>query len=123
MGCYANIYFPDWENRELIANAAEEVKSRRLDTSHTVNHAILDHESEWGKRYAVISKDELKSASGEVLIHITNNTPEPAIWPSFLRYRSDRKVAYFNDAGAGYTRLSCLEQGFVTGDGYRKVRL
>jgi hypothetical protein len=58
----------------------------------------------------------------EVLVHVKTNHPEPSAWPSFLRFRPDAK-AYSNNTGAGLTRRRCLEQGFVTGLNYKKVRV
>lgn len=121
--CNANIYFRDWETRQNIVACVESARARRLESSHTINHAILDGETNWGKKYVVIPNDEIASSSGELLVHAMNDHPIPATWPSFLRYRADRKVAYSNDTGAGYTRRWCLDQGFVTGEGYRRVRL
>ncbi len=120
LGCAANIYFRDWTDRTGVASAARQACSRRPEQRHRAIHAVLDQETEWGKRYAVIERDAIRPGD-EVLIHIIANQPVPLGWPSFLRYRADRR-AYSNNSGTGLVRRWCLDQGFVSGAGYRRIR-
>ena len=121
LNCATQIYFGDWEGRGEVAAAARDAKERRPIARHSVTHAVLDRETRWGKRYAVKDRAELKTGD-EVLIHVALNHASPVAWPSFLRFRSDRKI-YSNDSANGFVRAWCLEQGFVGGSGYRRIRL
>lgn len=121
LNCMANLYYLDWVRRDELAQQVLACRLRRPERSHTVIHAVLDYTTDWGSRYAVKEVTDIREED-EILIHIMTNHPEPSAWPSFLRFRSDAK-AYSNNTGAGLTRRWCLEQGFVTGQGYRKVRV
>jgi len=120
LGCAANIYFRDWSDRTDIVAAAAQARRRRPERRHKAVHAVLDRETDWGKRYAVTARDAIKPGD-EVLVHIIANHPVPTDWPSFLRYRADRR-AYSNNSGTGFVRGWCLDQGFVPGTGYRRLR-
>lgn len=121
LNCAANIYFRDWHDRVEVAAAVDQASRRRPERRHQAIHAVLDRETDWGKRYAVTSRDNIRPGD-EVLVHIIANHPAPTGWPSFLRLRADRR-SYSNNSGTGYVRRWCLDQGFVQGTGYRKVRL
>lgn len=120
LGCAANLYFKDWDCRADVAAAASQARPRRPEQRHRAIHAVLDREDDWGKRYAVTKRDAVRPGD-EVLIHIIANQPVPIGWPSFLRYRADRK-AYSNGSGTGLVRRWCIDQGFVPGAGYQRVR-
>lgn len=119
LGCWANIYFREWEDRERISTQAALVKPGRPETRHTVTRAVLEKTTEWGEYYAVKEPTDIRNGE-KVLVHVASNHPIPTAWPSFLRFRPNGR-AYSNNTGAGLTRRWCLEQGFVCGDGYRKV--
>ena len=121
LNCMVNLYYRDWGWRDQLVHQVLARRQLRPERRHTVVHAALDYTTEWGSRYAVKKIEDLQEEE-EVLVHITANHPEPSAWPSFLRFRPDAK-AYFNNTGAGFTRKWCLEQGFVTGQGYQKVRV
>lgn len=119
--CSANLYYKQWEQSEYIMRHIIDCRSRRLVSRHNILHAVLDCRTEWGSRYIVRDVVDLREED-EVLVHIVENHPEPYAWPSFLRFRPDAK-AYSNNTGAGLTRKWCLDKGFVTGSGYRKIRV
>jgi len=121
INCKGNIYFKDWESRQgLISKAQEWVKLRPLN-SHEIVHAGLDYSDEWGSRFEVKDKKDLREGE-ESLVHFITKHPKPARWPSFLRFRNNA-TAYSNSTGRGLTRRWCLDEGYVTGGGYRKVRV
>jgi hypothetical protein len=121
LSCAANLYFGDWNDRERVANAARQARPARPASRYNVIRAVLDSETARGKRYAVKADVELKHGD-EILTHIIFNHPRPSNWPSFLRFRTDRKI-YSNASGTGFVRAACIEQGFATGGGYRKVSI
>ncbi|WP_172448453.1 DUF4238 domain-containing protein [Caulobacter mirabilis] len=121
LNSFANLYFQDWESRSAVLSAMEDVIPRRPASRQEVYYAVKDRTTDWGTRYAVKPHAELEIGE-ETLVHIIGVRPRPAAWPSFLQYRRDGK-AYYNGTRAGYTRRHCIEAGFVTGHGYRKVRL
>jgi hypothetical protein len=121
LNCVANLYYRDWDLRHDLMQQVLARRQLRPAQRHTVIHAVLDSKTAWGSRYVVKEILDLREER-EVLVHVKTNHPEPSAWPSFLRFRSDA-TAYSNKTGAGLTRRHCLEQGFVTGRGYQKVRL
>lgn len=104
--------------QRLSAGAA---KDRRPTHRQEVYYAVKDKEDAWGSHYVVIPKAELREGV-DTLVHVIPKRQRPSAWPSFLQYRRDGK-AYSNDTRAGYTRGHCLDEGFVQGRGYRKIRL
>ena len=121
MGCWANLYFRDWDDRELVAVQTETSKPLRPETRQTVTQAVLEKTSDWGEYYAVKKPTSIRNGE-KVLVHVVSNHPIPAAWPSFMRFRPNGR-AYSNNTGAGLTRRWCLEQGFVRGEGYHKVSI
>ena len=121
LSCAGNLYFGDWNDRVRIASAARQAKPARPASRYNVIRAVLDSETTWGKRYAVKADVELKPGD-EILTHIISNHPRPSSWPSFVRFRTDRKM-YSNASGTGFVRGACIEQGFATGGGYRKASI
>ncbi len=119
LGCWANVYFREWDDRDAIATQVEAAKPGRPATRQTVTQAVLETTSDWGEYYAVKEPTDIRNGE-KVLVHVATNHPAPSTWPSFLRFRSNAH-AYSNDTGAGLTRRWCLEQGFVQGSGYRKI--
>jgi hypothetical protein len=119
LGCWANVYFREWGDRDKIASQVEAAKPRRPTTRQTITQAVLEKSDDWGEYYAVRKPTDIRSGE-KVLVHVATNHPTPSTWPSFLRFRTDAH-AYSNNTGAGLTRRWCLEQGFVQGSGYRKV--
>lgn len=121
LNCMANLYYRDWDRTNELVHQVFQCRQLRPERRHTVVHAVLDYTTEWGSRYAVKETVDLREEE-EVLIHVKANHPEPHAWPSFIRFRSNAK-AYSNRTGAGLTRRWCLDQGFVTGRGYQRVRV
>lgn len=121
LNCMANIYFRDWEERDTFMLQVKESQPLRPERRHKVVHAVLDYTDDWGSRYVVKEITDLRGGD-EVLVHIMANYPEPSSWPSFFKFRADAK-AYSNKTGAGLTRRWCLEEGYITGSGYRKIRV
>jgi hypothetical protein len=121
LNCMANLYYQEWDRRDQLVQQVLARKQLRPERRHTAVYAALDCTTEWGSRYAVKEIEDLREEE-EVLVHIKANHPKPSAWPSFLRFRPDAK-AYSNNTGAGLTRRGCLERGFVTGQGYQKVRV
>jgi hypothetical protein len=122
ISCFANIYFKDWDQRDLISSYAEKSSERRLNTSNESRYAVLDGDYKGGKSYTQISEIDAQNTQGEMLVHVIGTHPVPTIWPSFLKYRSDRRVGYSNGNGR-FKRRWCVENGFVSGSGYRRVKL
>jgi len=121
LNCASNLYFRSWEDRASLIAQVEALRHLRPPQRHHVVHAVLDHSDDWGSRYAVRDVKDLRDGD-EVLVHISTVHPEPATWPSFLGFRPDAK-AYSNKTRAGLTRRWCLDEGYVTGTGYRKVKV
>lgn len=121
LACAANLYFGDWNDHERIASAARQAKPARPASRYNVIRAVLDSETTWGKGYTVKPDVELKPGD-EILSHIIFNHPRPNSWPSFVRFRTDRKI-YSNSSGTGFVRAACIEQGFATGGGYRRASI
>lgn len=109
------------EDRATLIAQVEAAKHRRPAQRHHVVNAVLDYTDDWGSRYEVRDVKDLQEGDA-VLVHIATNHPQPTAWPSFLGFRSDAK-AYSNNTRAGLTRRWCLEEGYVTGTGYRKVKV
>lgn len=74
-----------------------------------------------GSRYDVRDLASIELGRDEVLIHIISAKPQPTRWPTFLAMRPDGAV-WSNGTGAGFTRLGCLEAGFVNGQDYRRLK-
>lgn len=121
MGCWANLYFRDWEDHEFVAAQTETSKPLRPETRQTVTQAVLEKTSDWGEYYAVRKPTNIRNGE-KVLVHVVSNHPVPRVWPSFLRFRPNGR-AYSNNTGAGLTRDWCLKQRFVRGEGYHKVSI
>ncbi|MDB5710356.1 MAG: hypothetical protein JWL96_2426 [Sphingomonas bacterium] len=121
LNCMANLYFRDWDRRDELAQQVADHHDLRPEQRHTVVHAALDSTTEWGSRYVVKEVKDIREEE-EVLVHISANHPAPSGWPSFLHFRPDAK-AYSNNTGAGLTRRRCLEQGYVAGRNYKRVRV
>jgi hypothetical protein len=96
-------------------------KPQRPETSQTVMQAVLQKTSDWGEYYAVKKPANIRSGE-KMLVHVVSNHPDPAAWPSFLRFRLNGR-GYSNNTGAGLTRRWCLEQGFERGEGYYNVSI
>lgn len=118
--CSSNIYFQNFLTAPEVGIAAESALRRRIPHNHVTNYAVLDQETEWGKRYKVIPAENVMP-DGEVLVHVAMKHHNPLAWPKWLRYRATPRV-YSNSSRTGYTRRWCLDQGFVEGSGYRQVR-
>jgi hypothetical protein len=118
LNCAANLYFRNWNDRDDIAAYVSGVASGRPIVPMEVVTAVLGETTEWGKRYDVVPKSELKPGM-DTLVHVLTNHPRPSGWPSFLAFRTGGRV-YGNDTGAGFTRRWLVEEGLVTGSGYYK---
>lgn len=123
LNCIANLYFRDWATSGAVEAASMAVMNRRSAPRHEVRYAVKAESTAFGARYDVQPLETIQpEPGGEVLIHTVVVRRRPAAWPRFLAYRRDGK-AYFNGTRAGFTRRWCLDEGFVTGQGYRKVKL
>jgi hypothetical protein len=121
LNCQANLYFRDWGTRDLVLAALDSAVPRRPAARLEVFYMVKDvTDGDW-TRYAVVPKADLR-AGIDTMVHVMPTPHVPVSWPSFLEYRRDGK-AYSNNTRAGYVRRYCLDAGFVTGEGYRKVRL
>lgn len=121
LNCAANIYFGAWEGRDAVAAAAGSAAPRRPATSHTRTHAVLDETDDWGERFSVEPVSDIRDGRKR-LVHVVSNKPIPSTWPSFLRFRADA-TGWSNGTSAGLTRRGCLDQGYVMGRGYARVRV
>ncbi|MEP9400571.1 DUF4238 domain-containing protein [Sphingomonas sp. VNH70] len=121
LNCAGNIYFGAWEGRNQVAVAAADAAPRRPATPHTRTHAALDRSDEWGERFTVEPVSDIRDGRKR-LVHIVTNKPTPSSWPSFLRFRPDAS-GWSNGTGAGLTRRGCLDDGYVLGRGYARVRV
>ncbi len=121
LNCAANIYFGAWEGRDQVAIAGANAAARRPATPQTRRHAVLDQSDEWGERFNVEPVSDIRDGRKR-LVHIVMNKPTPSTWPSFLRFRADAS-GWSNGTGAGLTRRGCLDQGYVMGRGYTRVRV
>ncbi|WP_346297327.1 DUF4238 domain-containing protein [Rhodopseudomonas sp. P1] len=119
LNCAANLYYRDWEIRNKLIEQVASIKDLRPKQRHEIVHATLKERTEWGSHYVVKEIQDLKDEE-EILVHVKTNHPKPSAWPSFLRFRPGAK-AYSNGTGAGLTRKWCIQQGYVTGTGYRKL--
>lgn len=120
LNCAANLYFENWADAPAVTELAAKVATRRPAQAHEVRHLVFDKQVGNHKRYEIRDRSELK-AGQETMVHVLTNRPNPGAWPSFLKRHRDGK-AYSNNTGAGFTRLGCLQAGYVSGAGYRKVR-
>lgn len=118
LNCSANLYFRDWDAQAEVGEQVASAAPRRPKASMEVVTAVLGETTDWGSRYDVVPKDQLKPGQ-DTLIHVLTNHPIPSGWPSFLSFRHGGKV-YGNDTGTGFTRRWLVEQGFVSGTGYYK---
>ena len=121
LNCAANIYFGAWEGRDQVAVAAAGAAPRRPETPHTWTHAVLDQSNDWGERFSVEPVSDIRDGRKR-LVHIVMNKPTPSTWPSFLKFRPDAS-GWSNGTGAGLTRRGCLDEGYVMGRGYSRVRV
>ena len=121
LNCAGNIYFGGWEGRDQVGVAAADAAPRRPATPHTRTHAVLDRSDEWGERFTVEPVSDIRDGRKR-LVHIVTNKPTPSTWPSFLRFRPDAS-GWSNGTGAALTRRGCLDDGYVMGRGYARVRV
>ncbi len=121
LNCAANIYFGEWEGRDRVAIAAANAAARRPATPHTRTHAVIDQSDDLGERFKVEPVSDIRDGRKR-LVHVVMNKPTPSTWPSFLRFRANPS-GWSNGTGAGLTRRGCLDQGYVMGRGYTRVRV
>lgn len=121
LNCMANIYFKDWDSCDALISQIQACRELRPECRHETVHAALDYADEWGSRFVVRDLKDIGEGT-DVLVHVIANHPKPSSWPSFLKFRLDAK-AYSNNTRAGLTRKWCLEQRYVGGVGYQKVRV
>lgn len=122
LNCVANVYFAPRDDAQRIESEFSSVASRRLSSRYHLTRAILDYEDGSGAHYKVVTDAELEGYEGRVLLHTAACRPFPSQWPSQIKFRSDRKI-YSNGSGTGFVRKSALENGFVKGENYRRVRV
>jgi Protein of unknown function (DUF4238) len=119
LNCLANIYFFDWKTLPDVEEAFERALPHRPAERHKVITAVLDSEDTWGKRFRVVSRDELARAS-EGMVHVKSLTPKPSRWPSAIKWRSSPRI-YSNGTGTGFVRRSRIEDGGYSSPPYRRV--
>jgi hypothetical protein len=119
LNCAANIYFSRWDDLERVSDAFERVRARRPETRHVVTVSELESEEGGYRRYRVVPLDQL-SRERNTLVHVRSITPEPTRWPSFLKWRSTKRI-YTNGSGTGFVRKATLQEGFFRGTGYRRI--
>lgn len=121
LNCAANIYFGAWEGRDRVAVEAEAATPRRPAKPYTRTHAVLDRSDDWGEQFTVEPVSNIRDGRKR-LVHLKTNRPAPSTWPSFLRFRAGAS-GWSNGTGAGLIRRGCLDQGYVMGRGYARVRI
>jgi hypothetical protein len=102
LNAQANIYFDDWDKRDLITGSYKNVAPRRLPVRRRMTYAVLDQVEGEHKRYRVVQREDA-SDHDDALIHSEVLMPRPASWPTQLQWRS-RGSVYTNGTGAGYFR-------------------
>jgi hypothetical protein len=102
--CSANVYPGDEIEEERLFEQYLAVISERPEARHTIVYAELDGIEDGHKRYKVIKPEE-RDERTEAIIHSQVVHPNPLIWPSQIKVRSNGAV-YTNDTGLGYIRAS-----------------
>ena len=123
LNCAANVFFQDWAGRDQLAEAVRAAAQDRPERRHRTTYAVQDRTVGQHTRYAVAPLEEIDPGAGrEVLIHTEILRPRPGRWPGFLTVRRNAR-ALDNGTRTGFVRRACYEEGFVTGEGFRQIRL
>jgi len=81
---HANLYFKDWDDRELVAKVYQEGKPRRREAWFEVQ--TLQETAPGSDTYVAVTKGWVHDRNRRELLHTARNVPEPAAWPLLLSY-------------------------------------
>lgn len=118
LNCQANLYFKAWETRDEIVALATRVGPDRPPDRHRLEHLVLDRVEGNNRVYRVASLEEANAQQNSI-IHSELVLPQPARWPSQMRWRAGGSV-YSNGTAIGFVRKATREPG---GPAFRKLRL
>jgi hypothetical protein len=102
--CDANVYVHDASLGNTLLNHFQDIEHARPANRHVIRYAQMDRRIGNHTRYAVTPRDEIDK-SKEAILHSQVVHPNPGIWPSQIRIRTNGSV-YTNDSGMGYVRLA-----------------
>lgn len=102
--CDANVYVHDASYGDTLINHFQDIEHARPANRHVIHYAQMDSRIGDHTRYAVTSRDEIDK-SIEAILHSQVIHPNPGIWPSQIRIKTNGSV-YTNDSGMGYVRLA-----------------
>lgn len=102
--CDANIYVHDASYGDTLINHFQDIEHARPANRHVLHYAQIDSKIGDHTRYVVTPRDEIDK-SEEAILHSQVIHPNPGIWPSQIRIRTNGSV-YTNDSGMGYVRLA-----------------
>lgn len=102
--CDANIYVHDASYGDTLINHFQDIEHARPPNRHVIHYAQMDSKIGDHTRYVVTHRDEIDE-SKEAILHSQAIHPNPGIWPTQIRIRTNGSV-YTNDSGKGYIRLA-----------------
>ena len=102
--CVANVYLHEVTHEEELIRHYSEIELSRPKNRHVMHYAQLDQTIGSDNRYVVIPPENIDKRK-QAIIHTQVIHPNPKIWPSQIKIRSNGSV-YTNDTAMGYVRLS-----------------
>lgn len=100
--CDANVYVHDASYGDTLINHYRDIEHARPPKRHVIHYAQMDSRNGDHTRYVVTPHDELDK-SKEAILHSQVIHPNPGIWPSQIRIRTNGAI-YTNGSGMGYVR-------------------
>lgn len=108
--CDANIYFHDASLGETLINHFQDIEHARPPNRHVIHYAQMDSKIGDHIRYVVTPRNEIDK-SKEAILHSQAIHPNPGIWPTQIRIRTNGSV-YTYGSGVSYVRKMHIPADF-----------
>ena len=100
--CVANVYVHDAAQEDALISHYSQIEFARSKVRHVVHYAQIDRTVGDTTRYEIIPPED-RDRTKEAIMHSQVIHPQPGIWPSQIRIRTNGSV-YTNGTGVGYVR-------------------
>ena len=98
-----NIYFRNWKDAELVASEIVAVSEKRTAAGAISKVLVRDHNrASLGEVYRSGTNEERLTAQ-ETMVMTSFRQPDPATWPSVLKFR-DKPKTFDNGSAVGHVR-------------------